>query len=99
MSLNIQKYVLNRRKYFPFHWPSVAGHPVVYQKGDMVKTRDGRWGIAVDFEFQDDLILYKGNEPSRGFFIVTVDHDGYTAKYLRHDLTGKRFPNGDPFAN
>jgi len=45
------------------------------------------------------LILYKGNEPSRGFFIVTVDHDGYTAKYLRHDLTGKRFPNGDPFAN
>lgn len=89
--------MLDRRKYIPFHSPSVFGTPIVYQKGDMVKTRDGRWGIVTDFQFQDDLILYKENKPSRGFFIVTVDHGGYASQYLRHDLTGKRFPNGDPF--
>ena len=84
----------DRRKYIPFHWPSAAGHPIVYQKGDMVKTRDGRLGIVTGYEFQDDLILYQGNEPSRGFFIVTVDHGGYTSQYLRHDLSGKRFGHG-----
>jgi hypothetical protein len=29
----------------------------------------------------------------KGFFIVTVDHGEYVAKYLRHDLSGKRFHN------
>ena len=58
--------MLDRRKYIPFHTPSVFGTPIVYQKGDMVKTRDGRWGIVTDFQFQDDLILYKENKPSRG---------------------------------
>lgn len=86
--------MLNRRKYIPFNWPSIAGCPIVYQKGDIVKTRDGRWGVVIDFKFQDNLILYKDDKPSRGFFIVTVDHDGHTSQYLRHDLSGKRL-NGD----
>ena len=53
--------MLERRKFIPFHSPSVAGTPIVYQKGDLVKTHDGRWEVAVDYEFQDDLILYQGN--------------------------------------
>jgi hypothetical protein len=82
--------MIKRRRYIPFHSPAVAGAPIVYQKDDMVKTRDGRRGVVVDYKFQDDLIIFKDNEPSRGFFIVTVDHGGYTSQYLRHDLSGKR---------
>jgi hypothetical protein len=85
--------MINRRKYIKFHYPSIAGIPIVYQKGDMVKTRDGRWGVVIDYEFHDDLILYEKNKPSRGFFIVIVDHGGYTSRYLRHDLSGKRLCN------
>ena len=75
------------------HFPSVAGVPVVYWKGDDVKTRDGRKGTVLGYTWENDLVIWKDGLPSKGFFIVTVDHGEYTAKYLRHDLSGKRFHN------
>ena len=86
--------MLNRRKDILTHSEAAGGYPMVYQKGDMVKTRDGIWGIVVDFKFESNLVLFEGKKPERGFYIVTVDHGGYTAKYLRYDLSGKRFFNG-----
>jgi len=41
------------------------------------------------------LIIYnKNEEPSKGFFLVTVDFGEYSEKFLRQDLIGERFVNG-----
>jgi len=76
------------------HWPSIAGTPVTYWEGDQVKTRDGRVGTVIGYSWEHDLIIYKDGVPSKGFFIVTVDFVTHTEKYLRHDLSGKRFSGG-----
>lgn len=77
------------------HFPSVAGVPVVYWKGDTVRTRDGRKGIVLGYTWEHDLVIYKGSIPSKGFFIVTVDFGRYTEKFLRQDLDGERFGSDD----
>ena len=74
------------------HWPSIAGCPVCYFEGDEVTTRDGRVGTVLGYNWDHDLVLYKDGKPSKGFFIVIVDFVTYTEKFIRHDLTGKRFP-------
>lgn len=88
--------MVGRTKYLKFNWPSIAGVPITYQKGDRVLTRDGREGVVVKYEFEDNLTLYgKDNTPSRGFFLVIVDFGNYQTKFLRHDLFGERFSNQD----
>lgn len=73
------------------HSPSIAGFPVVYTEGDSVKTRDGREGIVLGYTWENDLVIWKDGIQSKGFFIVTVDFGNHTEKFLRHDLSGKRF--------
>ena len=76
------------------HWPSIAGIPLTYWEGDEVKTRDGRVGTVLGYSWDHDLVVYINDEPSKGFFIVTVDFETHTEKFLRHDLSGERFRNG-----
>lgn len=84
--------MVERTKYLKFNSPSIAGIPMTYQEGDKVVTRDGRKGVVVKYEFEDNLVLYeKDNSPSRGFFLITVDFGKYQSKCLRHDLNGERF--------
>ncbi len=73
------------------HHPSVAGVPFVHQEGDTVRTRDGRKGTVLGYTWENDLVIWKDGIPSKGFFIVIVDFGNYTEKFLRHDLSGKRF--------
>lgn len=75
------------------HWPHIAGFPICYIESDRVKTRDGRIGIVIGYEWEHDLVIYKDGEPSKGFFMVTVDFGDHTEKFFRHDLSGERFRN------
>ena len=75
-------------------WPSIAGIPVTYLEGDEVRTRDGKVGTVLGYEWEHDFVNFVNGRPSKGFFIVTVDFGTYTQKYLRHDLSGKRFSRG-----
>ena len=76
------------------HFPAIAGVPVVYWEGDTVRTRDGRQGTVLGYTWENDLVIWKDGIPSKGFFIVTVDFGNHTEKFLRHDLSGKRFLSG-----
>ncbi|MDE1843755.1 MAG: hypothetical protein KGI10_00335 [Thaumarchaeota archaeon] len=75
------------------HFPSIAGVPVVHWEGDTVRTRDGRQGTVLGYTWENDLVIWKDGMPSKGFFIVTVDFGNHTERFLRHDLSGKRFGN------
>ncbi len=68
------------------------GVPICFWEGDKVKTRDGREGTVLGYEWEDDLVSYRDGIPSKGFFLVIVDFGNHTEKFLRHDLSGKRFP-------
>jgi hypothetical protein len=77
------------------HWPHIAGVAICYQEGNLVKTRDGRMGTVLGYEWEHDLITYdKNGWPSKGFFIVTVYFGDHTEKFLRHDLSGKQLSKG-----
>ena len=76
------------------HWPSIAGTPVTYWEGDEVKTRDGRVGTVLGYSWKHDLVIYIDGVPSKGFFIVIVDFGDHVERFLRHDLSGKRFGHG-----
>ncbi len=76
------------------HFPVISGIPLTYWEGDVVKTRDGREGIVLGYEWDHKLVIYRDGKPSKGFYIVTVDFGNYAERFLRHDLTGKRFPKG-----
>ena len=75
-------------------WPSIAGIPLTYWEGDEVKTRDGRVGTVLGYSWEHDLVICIDGEPSKGFFVVTVDFGDHTEQFLRHDLSGKRFGHG-----
>lgn len=77
-----------------WHSPHVGGFPITYREGDEVLTRDGRIGTVIGYSWENDLVIFQDGKPSKGFFLVTVDFEGYTEDFLRHDLTGKRFVNG-----
>ena len=76
------------------HWPAIAGFPVCYIEGDKVRTRDGREGTVLGYDWHHDLVIYKDGVPTKGFFIITVDFGEYAEEFLRHDLSGERFDNG-----
>jgi hypothetical protein len=69
------------------------GVPICFWEGDEVKTRDGRKGIVLGYIAGKMTLIYRDGLPSKGFFIVTVDFGTCTEKFLRHDLSGKRFPD------
>jgi len=72
--------------------PAVAGIPLTYSEGDIVKTRDGRQGIVLGYRWMDNLILYRyENQPRQGFFVVNVDFMDHAEWHLRNDLSGTRF--------
>lgn len=73
------------------NFPSVLGVPICFWEGDKVKTRDGREGTVLGYEWEHDLVSYRNGISSKGFFLVIVDFGSYTEKFLRHDLCGKRF--------
>ena len=76
------------------NWPSVAGIPITYQEGDEVITRDGRIGTVIGYSWKHDLVIFQNDKVSKGFFLVTVDFEGHTEDFLRHDLSGRRFGRG-----
>lgn len=76
------------------NWPSVAGCPVCYFEGDEVITKDGRKGTVLGIKWEHDLVIFQNDKVSKGVFLVTVDFEGYTENFLRHDLSGKRFARG-----
>ena len=87
--------MVERTNYLKFNFPHIAGCPITYVKGDEIVTKDGRKGVVVKYEFQDDLVLYdKDNIPSRGFFIITVDFGIYQSRFVRRDLSGTRLSGG-----
>lgn len=72
--------------------PAVGGIPLTYIEGDIVRTKDGREGTVLGYRWIDNLILYRyGNQPRRGFFVVSVDFGDHAEWYLRNDLSGTRF--------
>ena len=77
-----------------WHSPHVGGFPITYREGDEVLTRDGRIGTVIGYSWENDLVIFQDGKPSKGFFLVTVDFEGYTENFLRHDLSGKIFANG-----
>jgi len=72
----------------------VVGVPICYPEGCRVVTKDGRSGTVLGFRWEKDLVIFQDGASTKGFYVVTVDFEGFTEEFLRHDLSGNSLSDG-----